>query len=61
MSYFAVIQRGELIIPIIKGGDGPDAECLATWPTLSEARQGADGCLLAQAYPAYIFDMDDAL
>jgi len=60
MAYFAVIQRGDLLIPIIKGGDGPDAECLATWPTRKLAEEGADGCLLAQAYPALIFDMDDA-
>jgi hypothetical protein len=60
MPFIAVICRGNLVIPITNGGDGPDAECMATWPTRAEAYEGAGSALMAQAYPVFIIDMDDA-
>jgi hypothetical protein len=59
MAFFAIIQRGDLLIPIIKGNDGPDSDCLATWNTLEEAEEGAGAVPMALAFPVLIFDTDN--
>lgn len=59
MAFFAVIQRGNELIPVIKGGDGPNAECLATWDDYETACDEAELVPLAQAYPVMIFDTEN--
>lgn len=58
--YIAIIERDGRIIPIINGGEGPDAECMKVWTDYSTARSEADEVPLARAYPAYIINLDDA-
>lgn len=57
--FFAVIQRDGHLIPILKGGDGPDAECLQTWESEVTAYEEAGEVLLAHAYPHLIFNLED--
>jgi len=57
--FFAVIERDGNLIPILKGGDGPDAECLQTWDDQRTAYEEAGEVLLAHAYPHYVFDFVD--
>lgn len=60
MAFIAVIQRGQYVIPILVGGDGPNAECMQTWDTHREATEQAGQVLLAQAFPVRVIDLDDA-
>lgn len=59
MTYFAVIQRGDALIPIIKGGDGPDAECLATWDEYDDACQASGEVPMANYGEVMIFDTEN--
>jgi hypothetical protein len=59
--YIAVIERSAgVIIPVLKGGDGPDSDCLAVWPTKKEAREATAYMLLVQSFGVEIIDLDDA-
>lgn len=58
-AYIAVIERDGKVIPILKGGDGPDAECMATWDDFKTAEKEANEVPLAQAYTVTVLDLDD--
>jgi hypothetical protein len=59
--FIAVVERSPgVIIPLIKGSDGPDADCMAVFSCLKEAREKTSEMLLAQAFGVEIIDMDDA-
>lgn len=60
MAFVALIKRGEHIIPIVKGGSGPDADCMMTWNDARTAAEAANEVLLAAALPVLIVDLDDA-
>lgn len=58
--FIAVIERSPgVIIPLIKGGEGPDADCMAVFSSLEEARKKTAEMLLVQAFGVEIIDMDD--
>lgn len=59
MTYFAVIQRGEALIPIVKGGDGPDAECLATWDDYPTACREASEVPMSHYGEVLVFDTEN--
>lgn len=59
MAYFAIIQRGDDLIPIVKGGDGPDAECLATWDDYPTACRKVDEVPMSNYGEVLIFDTEN--
>jgi hypothetical protein len=60
MAFIAVIVRNEHRIPILKGGDGPDAECMMVWEDYDAAIKGIHTVPLACAFPVELIDLDDA-
>jgi hypothetical protein len=60
MAYIAVIERGEHVIPVLKGGDGLDAECMKVWGDYETACREAGEVPMAKAYLVSIIDLDDA-
>lgn len=59
MAIFAVIQRGDVLIPIVKGGDGPDAECLAQWEDYGTAYRAASEVPISNYGEIMIFDTEN--
>lgn len=59
MAFFAIIERDGALIPIIKGGDGPDADCLATWDTYPQAYDGASQVPISNYGAICIFDTEN--
>lgn len=59
MAFFAIVQRGDALIPIVKGGDGPDSDCLATWPSHAEAYNEASAVPISNYGAIMIFDTED--
>lgn len=59
--YIAVIVREGKVVPIVKGGGGPDSDCLATWESRRTAIEEANQVPLARAYDVLVLDLDDAL
>lgn len=59
MAFFAVIQRGDVLIPILKGGDGPDSDCMAQWDTYPTAYDAASQVLISNYGEIMIFDTEN--
>ncbi|WP_075795665.1 hypothetical protein [Massilia putida] len=59
MAYIAIIQRGDVLIPILKGGDGSDAECLAQWDEHDEAYGAAVRVPISNYGEIMIFDTEN--
>jgi hypothetical protein len=59
MTFFAVIKRGDVLIPILRGGEGPDAECIAQWGAHDEAYNAASEVPISNYGEIMIFDTEN--
>ena len=54
-----VVHRGNALIPLLIGGDGPDCDCLATWTDRETAYREADKLAITNIGQLLIFDAED--
>lgn len=60
MAFIAIVEMpGGAYIPIIKGDDGPETDCCATWETREAAQEWMSEHILGKAYGSIILDLDD--
>lgn len=61
--FVAIVQRPDngAVLPIVVGGDGPDSECMAQFPTRAAAEDAMANTMAAMAWGYTIIDLDECV